>query len=58
MHTTNYTSAFIAVADDCKAANGVVPPEKQEQTVARMQFELIHANPYRYTSDEVILRSR
>ena len=25
-----------------------------EKTVARMQFELIQANPYQYTSDEVI----
>lgn len=54
MHTTNYTSAFIAVADDCKAAVGLVPPEKQAKTVARLQFELIQAHPYRYTSDEVI----
>jgi len=54
MHTTNYTSTFIEVADDCKAAAGTVPPEKQEKTVARMQYELIHDSPYRYTSDEVI----
>lgn len=54
MHTTNYTSAFIAVADDCKAEIGLVPPEKQAKTVARMQFELIQANPYRYTSDDLI----
>ena len=54
MHTTNYTSTFIEVADDCKAAAGTVPPEKQAKTVARMQYELIHGSPYRYTSDEVI----
>ncbi|HEU4328076.1 MAG TPA: DUF6157 family protein [Roseiflexaceae bacterium] len=54
MHSTNYTNAFITVAEDCKAATGTVPPEKPEPTVARMQFELIQANPYRYTSDEVI----
>jgi len=54
MHTTNYTSTFIEVADDCKAAAGTVPHEKQEKTVARMQYELIHDSPYRYTSDEVI----
>lgn len=54
MHTTNYTNTFIQVADDCKTAVGAAPPEKQEQTVARMQYELILANPYRYTSDDVI----
>jgi hypothetical protein len=54
MHSTNYTNTFIEVAEDCKAATGTVPPEKPEPTVARMQFELIQAAPYRYTSDEVL----
>lgn len=54
MHSTNYTDTFIAVAEDCKAGTGTVPPEKPEPTVARMQFEFIHAHPYSYTSDEVI----
>jgi hypothetical protein len=54
MHSTNYTNTFIQVADDCKAAVGTVPPEKQEKTVARMQYEFIAHNPYRYTSDDLI----
>jgi hypothetical protein len=54
MHSTNYTNTFIEVAEDCKAATGTVPPEKTEPTVARMQFELIQTNPYRFTSDEVL----
>ena len=54
MHSTNYTDTFIEVAEDCKAAAGTPPPEKPEPTVARLQFELIQANPYGYTSDEVI----
>jgi hypothetical protein len=54
VHTTNYTSAFIAVADDCRAAAGTVPPEKAEPTLARMQFELLHEHPYQYTSDELL----
>ena len=54
MHSTNYTNAFISVADDCPAETGSVPPEKQDPTVARMQYEMISRNPYRYTSDEVI----
>ena len=54
MHSTNYTNAFIEVADDCKADAGTIPPEKKAKTVARMQYEMIHDNPYQYTSDDVI----
>lgn len=54
MHSTNYANTFIEVADDCKADNGKIPPEKQEKTIARMQYELIHDHPYQYTSDEII----
>jgi hypothetical protein len=54
MHSTNYTNTFIEVAEDCKAATGTIPPEKTEPTIARMQFELIQTNPYRYTSDDVL----
>lgn len=54
MHSTNYTDTFIEVAEDCKAATGMVPPEKPQPTVARLQYELIHSNPYRYTSDEIL----
>ncbi len=54
MHSTNYTNAFIEVAEDCKNEVARIPPDKQEKTVARMQYEMIHDNPYRYTSDEVL----
>lgn len=54
MHFTNYSNTFIEVAEDCKAATGTIPPEKTEPTVARGQFELIHTNPYRFTSDEIL----
>ena len=54
MHSTNYTNTFIAVADDCKAAVGAPPPEKQAKTIARMHDERIPDNPYRYTSDDVL----
>jgi hypothetical protein len=54
MHSTNYTNAFIEVAEDCKTDIGQLPPEKQQKTVARMQYELIHDHPYQYTSDEVL----
>jgi hypothetical protein len=54
MHSTNYTSTFIEPAEDCKAVAGTQPPAKDEPTVAQLQYELISAHPYRYTSDEVI----
>jgi hypothetical protein len=52
--TTNYNNTFIEVADDCKAEEGIVPPEKTKKTIARMQFDMLFANPYKYTSDEAI----
>jgi hypothetical protein len=54
MHSTNYTNTFIQVADDCKTEVGLSPPEKQEKTIARLQYELIKDHPYQYTSDEVV----
>lgn len=54
MHTTNYTNIFLRVADDCRAETGLVPPEKASPTIARMQYEMISRNPYRYTSDDVV----
>jgi hypothetical protein len=54
MHSTNYANAFIEVAEDCKAEVGTVPPEKKEPTIARMQYDMIAAHPYQYTSDEVV----
>lgn len=54
MHSTNYTNAFIAVAEDCPTAVGTAPPEKIVPTIARLQYEMIRDNPYRYTSDDVI----
>lgn len=54
MHSTNYTSTFISVADDCPLGDASPPPERAEPTVARMQYEMIAAHPYRYTSDDVL----
>jgi hypothetical protein len=53
-HSTNYTNAFIEVAEDSRAGAGTVPPEKAIPTIARMQYDRLHGNPYRYTSDELI----
>jgi hypothetical protein len=54
MHSTNYTNTFIAVADDCPTDAGNAPPEKAPPTIARLQYEIIRDNPYRFTSDDVL----
>lgn len=54
-HTTNYFDTFIEVAEDTKVANGTIPPVKDKPTVAEMQYRLISANPYKYTSDDILL---
>lgn len=57
IHTTNYQNAFIEVADDCPVQSGEVPPQKGEsKTVANLQFEMLHKNPYKYTSDDVLFQ--
>jgi hypothetical protein len=54
-HTTNYQNTFIVIADDCTATNGEIPPLKNDnKTAANIQFDLIHKNPYKYTSDDVL----
>jgi Family of unknown function (DUF6157) len=56
-HTTNYLNTFIAIADDCTATNGEIPPIKNDtKTAANIQFDLIHKNPYKYTSDDVLFQ--
>jgi hypothetical protein len=57
MHTTNYHNAFIEVAEDCPATAAEIPPQKDEKTVAALQFEMLIDHPYKYTSDDVIFRS-
>lgn len=54
-HTTNYIDTFIAVAEDCPALQGEIPPVKgDDKSIATMQFEMITKNPYKYTSDDVL----
>ncbi len=57
MHTTNYFNTFISVSEDCPARKGVVLPEKEKKTIARLQYELLINSPYVYTSDDVIYLS-
>jgi Family of unknown function (DUF6157) len=55
MTTTNYYNTFIEVADDCPIAVAEVPPLKKDTpSVANLQFDMMMANPYKYTSDEVV----
>ncbi|KLT68042.1 MULTISPECIES: DUF6157 family protein [unclassified Flavobacterium] len=57
VHTTNYENTFIEVAEDCPAAGGEIPRQKGEaKTIATIEFDLIHANPYKYSSDDVLFQ--
>jgi len=54
MHSTNYINTLIEIATDSKVTQGTVPPERGEKkTIANLEYEMIAAKPYRYTSDEV-----
>lgn len=56
-HTTNYHNTFIAVADDCSALEGEIPPMKGDvRSVAYIQYEILKQNPYKYTSDDVLFQ--
>jgi hypothetical protein len=57
IHTTNYTDTFIEIADDCPATSGELPPTKGDtRSVANIQFDILSANPYQFTSDDVLFR--
>lgn len=49
--TTNYTSAFIAVAPDSDAISGTKP---KPGTVAALQLALLRGSPYGFTSDDLL----
>lgn len=54
MTTTNYYDTFIQVADDSPATQGEVPPVKEPKSIAQIEYEMLAANPYKYTSDDVL----
>lgn len=57
LHTTNYHDTFIAIADDCPATTGEIPPSKGDaKSVAMIQYEMIKKHPYKYTSDDVLFQ--
>lgn len=55
MRTTNYHNTFISVAESCQKTQGTIPPHKNPPTVAQLTYEALSNNPYRYTSDELLL---
>ena len=50
--TTNYTDTFIAVSPDTTAKKGEAPAKPD--SVAGMQYAMIAAKPYGYTSDQIL----
>jgi hypothetical protein len=54
MHSTNYVNTFIAVAPDTSAVSGIAPPTKDPPTVAQLAYQLISAQPYAHTSDDIL----
>ena len=57
-HTTNYTSTFIEASEDCPVQTAVIPPAKEPKSAARLEYEMLSGNPYRYTSDDVIYETK
>jgi Family of unknown function (DUF6157) len=54
-HTTNYQNTFIEVADDCPVSQAEIPPLKgDKRSAANIQFDMLHGQPYTYTSDDAI----
>jgi hypothetical protein len=54
MHTTNDRNSFISVAPDSTAVQGTEPPATADPSIASRTFRMVHDNPYRHTSDDVI----
>ncbi len=58
MDVVGYVNTFIAVAEDCRAATGEIPPERVGgPTVASTQYAMLAAAPGRWTQEEVLLAS-
>ena len=53
-----YANTFIAVAEDCRAATGEVPPARAGgPTVASTQYAMLATAPGRWTQEDVLLAS-
>ncbi len=54
-HSTNTYNTFIQVAEDCPVQNGEIPlPRNGKETEGSRQYNMISANPYKYTSDDIV----
>ena len=51
-----YTSTFIAVAEDCPAEAAEIPPAEYRgrPTIAAQEFAMIHGRPFAHTMSEVL----
>ena len=57
LSSTNYYNVFIEVAEDTKVNAGIEPPLRgSTKSIANYEFELIHQNPYVYSSDDVFFK--
>jgi hypothetical protein len=54
VHTTNYFDTFLAVAEDCTAAEATAPPVRATPSAAHLTHRMISEHPYRFTSDDVL----
>ena len=55
--STNYQNTFIEAADDCPTEKGEIPPVKKAGiTVAKIQYDILSNNPYKYTSDDILFQ--
>lgn len=43
---------FILVAEDCPVTKGTVPPDGPKKTLARIEYEVLVENPYKYNQLE------
>lgn len=53
MYSTNYTDALILPSEDCRAERAT-PPGKPG-TIAALQYDMLAAAPYQYTSDDLLI---
>ena len=52
MGSTNRTNTFITVAPDCRANHAEIPAKPE--SVAGLQYAMLHDQPYRLTSDDLL----
>ena len=48
LHTTNYISTLITVAEDTNKTEGTIPPKRSsKKSMATLQYEILSQNPYK-----------